>query len=536
MARIAGVIPATPDDIRIELDRRACAKSFVEFIKRGWTVLEPGQPYKHGWHIDAIGDHLQAVTSGELTRLLVNVPPGTMKSMACGVFFPAWEWGPQKLPHMRFMGTSYKDSLAIRDNVKTRRLILSRWYQERWGDGFAMIGDQNTKTKFENDKTGFREAMAFNSMTGSRGDRVLLDDPLSVQMAKSDVQREEANETFREALPTRLNNPDSSAIIVIMQRLHESDVSGTIIASNFGYEHLMLPMEFEPERCCYTVVKPSYDEDAEPILARYDGAKQAWYEEGKPVPEGRQEFVATVKPQRVYRQDQRIDDSELLFEDRFPRTVVDRDKTIMGSYASAGQFQQRPAPREGGMFKREWFDGKIIGAAPAGTVWVRHWDLAATALETADRTAGVKMGRTPDGRYVIAHVIKTQSEGNEVRKLIKTIAEVDGKPCMISIPQDPGQAGKVQKQDFVAGLAGYNVRALQETGDKVTRAEPFSAQCEAGNVFLVRGPWIEGYLDELCLFPNGKFKDQVDASSGAFGRLLMAPKPKTETKTVQGLF
>lgn len=531
---MATIAPPSDDEWILEDDRRAC-KRLSTFIERGWHVLEPGQKYRHGWHIDAIADHLHAVSDGELTRLLVNVPPGTMKSMACGVFFPAWEWGPRGMPHLRFMGTSYKDSLAIRDNVKTRRLIQSRWYQERWGSGFHMIGDQNTKTKFENDKTGFREAMAFNSMTGSRGDRVLLDDPLSVQMAKSDVQREEANETFREALPTRLNNPDSSAIIVIMQRLHESDVSGTIIANDYGYEHLMLPMEFEPERCCYTVVLPTHME-AQAVEARYDAEKHVWYPEGKPVPEARREYIANVRPRQVYRQDSRTEDGELLFPDRFPASVVERDKTIMGSYASAGQFQQRPAPREGGMFKREWFDGRIIGAAPAGTVWVRHWDLAATASEKADRTAGVKMGRTPDGRYVVAHVIKTQSEGNEVRKLIRAIADVDGKGCMISLPQDPGQAGKVQKQDFVAQLAGFNVRALQETGDKVTRAEPFSAQCEAGNVFLVRGPWIEGYLDELCLFPNGKFKDQVDASSGAFARLLTAPKPKTTTKSVQGLF
>lgn len=531
MAKIA---PPTDDEWILEDDRRAC-RHFATFIERGWHVLEPGQPYKHGWHIDCLGDHLEAVSNGEITRLLVNVPPGTMKSMACGVFFPAWEWGPRGMPHLRFMGTSYKDSLAIRDNVKTRRLILSRWYQDRWGSGFAMIGDQNTKTKFENDKTGFREAMAFNSMTGSRGDRVLLDDPLSVQMAKSDTMREEANETFREALPTRLNNPDSSAIIVIMQRLHEADVSGTIIASEFGYEHLMLPMEFEPERCCYTSVKPSRP-DANAIMARYDDVKHAWYPNDKPVPEDRREYVANVKPQRVYRQDIREEDGELLFPERFPASVVERDKTIMGSYASAGQFQQRPTPREGGMFKREWFDGKIIGAAPAGTVWVRHWDLAATAKDTADRTAGVKMGRTPDGKYVIAHVVTTQSEGNEVRKLMKAIAEVDGKSVMISIPQDPGQAGKVQKQDIITYLAGWNVRALQETGDKATRAEPFSAQCEAGNVSLVRGPWIQAYLDELCLFPMGKWKDQVDASSGAFARLVTSPKAKTETKTLQGLF
>lgn len=475
MTRISGVIPPTPDEIRIELDRRACARSVVEMIKRGWHVLEPGQPYRHGWHIDAIGDHLEAVSSGEILRLLVNVPPGTMKSMACGVFFPAWEWGPRNMPHLRFMGTSYKDSLAIRDNVKTRRLVTSKWYRDRWGDQFSMIGDQNTKTKFENDKTGFREAMAFNSMTGSRGDRVLLDDPLSVAQAKSPVERQTANDTFHEALPTRLNNPDSSAIIVIMQRLHEDDPSGVILANDHGYEHLMLPMEFEPERKCYT-------------------------------------SIGFEDPRKV--------DGELLFPERFPPHVVERDKKIMGSYASAGQFQQRPAPREGGMFKRSWFEGKFVRQAPKGTVWVRHWDLAGTRGGTGARTAGVKLGRDPDGHYYVGHVVTLREEGKSVRKTIKAQAAIDGKTVNISLPQDPGQAGKSQVQDYVSDLAGYRVHAEGETGDKITRAEPFSAQCEYGNVSIVEGDWNQLYLDELCIFPAGKLMDQVDASSGAFTRLL----------------
>jgi predicted phage terminase large subunit-like protein len=499
------------------LDKRACAGRLSEFIKRGWHVLEPSRPYRHGWHIDCVSDHLEAVTAGHISRLLVNVPPGTMKSMACGVFFPAWEWGPKALPQMRFMGTSYKDSLAIRDNVKTRRLILSDWYQKRWGDGFAMIGDQNTKTKFENDKTGFREAMAFNSMTGSRGDRVLLDDPLSVQMAKSDAERETANETFKEALPTRLNDPDASAIIVIMQRLHEDDVSGTIMANDYGYEHVMLPMEYEPERRCYSVVKPSYF-DTEPVEGRYDRKKHTWRFDdpaNADDPEAAKEETRTV-----YAQDPREEDGELLFVERFPRHVVERDKKVMGSYASAGQFQQRPAPREGGMFKRSWFDGQFVRQAPKGTIWVRHWDLAGTRGGTGARTAGVKLGRDPEGRYYVGHVVTLREEGKSVRKTIKAQAALDGKAVHISLPQDPGQAGKSQVQDYVADLAGYKVHAEGETGDKITRAEPFSAQCEYGNVFIVEGDWNELYLDELCIFPSGKLMDQVDASSGAFTRLL----------------
>ncbi len=466
---------AEPTSLLRELDRLDCEDSLAGFIRRAWHVIEPGQTYVHGWHIDAIAEHLEAITAGQITRLLINIPPGTMKSLCVGVFWPAWEWGPKGKSSTRVLATSHSLPLAVRDNLKARRLIQSEWFQSLWGDKVTLTGDQNAKTKFENTATGFRDAMAFKSLTGSRGDRVIIDDPLSVNSAGSEAEREGVNQDFLEAVPTRLNNPDRSAIVVVMQRLHERDVSGVILSKNLGYEHLMLPMEFEPERRCRTSIG----------------------------------FA-----------DPRTTDGDLLFPARFPREVVERDKIPMGSYAVAGQFQQRPVPREGGLFKREWFSSRIIGAAPPGTRWVRHWDLAATAKVTAARTAGVRLGKTLDGRYVVGHVVTTQSEGNKIRELIKTTADTDPAGTEISLPQDPGQAGKVQKSDMVAMLAGRVVHAEPETGDKVTRAAPFSAQCEAGNVSLVRGEWNEAYLDELCLFPAGQFKDQVDASSGAFGRLV----------------
>lgn len=366
----------------------------------------------------------------------------------------------------------------MRDNTKMRRLVESEWYRSLWPD-VRMSPDQNAKGKFENTRSGGREGRPFASMTGGRGDRVIIDDPHSTETAESDVERRNTIRIFRESISDRLNDLDRSAIVIIMQRLHSDDVSGTIQKLGLPYEHLCLPMEYE--------LKP-----AKPTV------------------------IGFVDP-RTY-------DGELLLPERFSRDAVEKLKIAKGSYAYAGQYQQRPSPREGGMFKRAWFDGKIIGADPERTVWVRHWDLAATKKTTAARTAGVKLGRTPDGRYVVGHVVTTQDEGNAVRKLIKATAEVDGKDVMISLPQDPGQAGKVQKSDFVAQLAGWNVRAEPETGDKETRATPFSAQCEAGNVYLVRGAWNDDYLDELCLFPGGSFKDQVDASSGAFGRLVKPAK------------
>jgi predicted phage terminase large subunit-like protein len=458
--------------------RERC-KTLSGFVREAWPVLHPGTSYVHGWHIDAICEHLQAITAGRITRLLINVPPGTMKSLLVSVFWPAWEWTFR--PETQYLTTSYSEGYVKRDSRRMRDLVRSEWYQALWPLNLTRVAE----ISFENDRRGFREGKPFASLTGGRGDRVIIDDPHSTEMAESEAERENTTRVFRESVPTRLNDPQRSAIVVIMQRLHERDVSGQIISLKLGYEHLMLPMEFEPERQCRTSIG----------------------------------FA-----------DPRSTAGDLLFPERFPREVVERDKVPLGSYAVAGQFQQRPTPREGGLFKRHWFEGKIIGAAPPGTRWVRHWDLAATKSATAARTAGVKLGRTPDGRYVVGHVVKTQDEGNAVRKLIKATAETDGRGVEISLPQDPGQAGKVQKSDMVAMLAGWTVRAEPETGDKYTRAEPFSVQCEAGNVYLVQGEWNADYLDELCLFPGGSFKDQVDASSGAFGRLV--GKPATGSREV----
>jgi len=163
-----------------DLEKKRCENSLSYFIRAAWHVVEPGQEYLHNWHIDYIAEHLTAITDGHVledgtpyNRLLINVPPGAMKSMILNIFWPAWEWGPCNMPHMRYLCAAHQQGLAIRDSTKMRRLVMSDWYQQYWGDRVKLTGDQNAKTKFENTATGFREAMAAGSITGSRGDRVI---------------------------------------------------------------------------------------------------------------------------------------------------------------------------------------------------------------------------------------------------------------------------------------------------------------------------------------------------------------------------
>lgn len=455
----------------LALEREHCRRRLGNFIRRAWPVLEPGQPYVHGWHMDAISEHLEAITTGQIKRLLINIPPGTMKSMSTAVFWPAWEWGPRGMPSMRFIGASHEEKLAIRDNVKMRRLIQSDWFQALWP--IAMAGDQNAKTYFENEKTGWRQACPVTSMTGRRGDRVLWDDPHSVEDAHSDVELESANRIFRETLPTRLNNPKDSAILIVMQRLSVKDVSGIITSEDMGYEHLCLPMEYEGPRKITS--------------------------------------IGFVDPRKT--------EGELLFPERFPREVVERDKKIMGPYAVAGQFQQRPSPAQGGEFTPDMI--QVVDAIPAGPVrWCRGWDLAATE-GAGDYTANAKVGSLADGRFVVAHVDRKQYGTAKRDQYIKATASADGMGRVKqSLPQDPGQAGKGQAAALVGMLAGHQVVTSLESGDKVVRARPLASQINAGNVLMLRGAWNTDFVEELRLFPNGLHDDQVDAASRAFNDLL----------------
>lgn len=442
----------------------------------GWHVLEPAEPYIHGWHVDALSEHLQATSTGEIPRLVINVPPGTMKSSATSVFFPAWLWGPAGKPHTRFIGAAHEQTLATRDSRRTRLLVESQWFQERWPT--EITSDQNEKTFFENTRRGFRQSTAVASMTGKRGHFVVWDDPINPEKANSQTERETAIRIFTETLPSRMVNPEKSAIIIVMQRLHKDDVSGYILANDLGYEHLCLPMEYEPARQCRTSI----------------GFK-----------------------------DPRTVEGELLFPQRFPRTVVDRDKKVMGSFATAGQFQQRPVPRGGGMFKRADFE--IINALPVGCRWVRGWDLAASKDAASAFTAGVLMGVTPNGEFVIGDVVRGQLTPSQVEALIRNTASQDASAyagVRGSIPQDPGAGGKAWARAIIKAAAGFAYRASTESGDKETRAQPFAAQVEINNVKLLNGAWNKAFLDEIELFPNATIKDQVDAASRAFMELNSA--------------
>lgn len=498
-------IDATMFDIR----KLEAEESLANFIRQAWHVVEPSQPYVHGWHIDFICDHLEAISNGlELpdgrpyNRLLINVPPGTMKSLIVNVFWPSWEWGPRNMPYLRYVCAAHKvENLSARDSRRMRQLITSDWYKDRWGDRVSLARDQNEKLNFVNNATGFRIATAITSLTGIRGDRVIIDDPHSVDSAASDTQRESEVTTFLEAIPSRLNNPTSSAIVVVMQRLHEEDVSGVILDKNLGYDHIMLPMRFDPTRAFPTAL----------------GAE-----------------------------DPRDEDGELLFPERFPLEVVDRDERAMGPYATAGQFQQSPEPRGGGVIKRDWWQLWEDGTFPPFDYVIASVDTAYTEKTENDYSAmtvwGVFSSETVarptkaisrDGTLYDAAMASVREYSEQHPKLMLMSAWQERLPlhqlvnkiastCR-SMRVDKllveGKASGLSVAQEMRRLYGHEDFAVQiidpKSQDKLARLYSVQHLFAEGLIFAPDRKWADMVITQCTQFPKAKHDDLVDTVSQA---------------------
>lgn len=452
--------------------------SFHEFFRASWPYIDPAE-FVDGWHLSTICDKMQQFAKREIRNIVFNIPPRHCKSLLISVAFPAWVWTWN--PKAQFLYASYAESLATRDSVKCRRLVESDWYQWHFGDTVQLAGDQNQKQFYQTTAGGHRQITTPEAATtGLGGDFLLADDPHNVAEAESEAVREKTLSWWFEAMSSRLNDPKTGCKGIIMQRVHERDLAGEAIKR--GYYHVVFPGRYEPDH------------------------------------------------PNVSRDDIRTDMGQLLWPERFDEESLTQLEKDMGEYAAAGQIQQRPTPREGGMFKHDYF--QVVDYLPSDMKYVRRWDLAASSKTTQkadpDWTVAVKMGMTeelmPDltrmRKFYITDVIRFREEPHKVEAaILNTAHSIDGKDVRVGLPEDPGQAGKDQAERYVRMLSGYMVEAERETGDKQTRAFPFAAQCGAKNVFLLRGAWNDAFITELCGFPNGAHDDQVDAASGAF-RLL----------------
>lgn len=485
--QLAAWAAANPEKARLRLAKPKAEAHLIDFVEMFWHVNEQRRPFIRCRVAETICEHLEAVTDGKIQNLLVCVPPGMAKSLLVNVLWPAWELGPRNLPDTRYFTAAYAELLTIRDNRRTMKIIESDAYQELWGDRVKIDPDQRAKTNFATTAGGWKLATSVGgAATGERGDRIIVDDSLSASDGESDAKIEEALRWWTEVIPSRVTSATKSAMVVIGQRLSERDIPGYILQHEAkNWSRLILPMEYESDH---------------------------------PYPS---ETALGFK-------DWRTQDGELLEPTLFPREYLEnvlkpKQRAHGGEYAIASQLQQRPAPRGGGMFKRETIRRVHAHEVPPGED-VRGWDLAGSTSGRAAYTVGAKLRRVRDqaGRvtYFIVDVTRARRSPGEVRQHILETARRDGRSTHQDLPQDPGQAGLAQRHDLAQLLDGYSFSISTESGSKEDRARPLAAQAEAGNLAVVSAPWTDALLAELTTFPAGEFKDQVDALSRAYARLL----------------
>lgn len=458
-------------------------RSFRSFVRRAWDTVE-AVPLVWNWHIDAVCGLLENVTLGKITDLIINVPPGCMKSYLVSVFWPAWEWSQD--PALKYMCASYGQHLSTRDNMNVLKIVTAPWYKRHFGlrldetgqeSGFELDASQKAKQYFKTTQGGWRLGTSVGGVgTGEHPDRKIIDDPHTAAQADSAAERKTAINWVDQTMSTR-GVSRGARTVVIMQRLDMEDLTAHLLGQG-GWTHVMFPMRYEAKRAC------------------------------------------VLDPRKI--------EGELLWPGLFTEEIVKKLEIKLGPYGTAGQMQQRPAPAGGGLFKRSWF--KIVDHLPLGPdgkqqSWrrTRGWDTAGTE-GAGDYTVGVKIARCGP-TFVVEDVERGQWGPAKVETTMLSTAQRDGKACRQREEKEPGSSGVSVITSRAKLLVGYDYRGVPISGSKVVRAGPYRAQCEMGNVLLLRGAWNEAYLAELELFPNGSNDDQTDGSSASFNDLTAGPEP-----------
>ena len=478
--------------IQREQLRRKAESSLYEFVRQSWHAVEPGIEFIPSWHIEEICEHLEAISSSDIRRLLINIPPRHSKSTIVSVMWPMWEW--LSTPEQKFLCASYAGNLSIRDNLKARRLVQSPWYQERWGKLFALAGDQNAKQRFENDKTGYRIATSpGGTATGEGGSRLVLDDPHGAQDAQSDAMRESTIEWFDVVWSTRLNNPKTDAMVVVMQRLHERDVSGHILEDIKGWEHICIPAE-------------------------WDGKKRS----------------TTLGPY-----DPRTKRGELICPERFGPAEITALKQLLGSYGTSGQLQQDPVPAEGGMLKTKHFQmWPAAERRPVLQYVLQSYDCAFTEHNTGDPTActvwglfthkGKRNGMLLDAwdEHLGYPQLRTRVVDDWTAEYGADASKGSGSVVRGRRPDRILVEAKASGQSLLQDLRLAKVPAVgynPGNADKVARAHQAAPTLELDILWIPESSknpgqfvsWAQPFLKQVSKFPVAEHDDYVDTFTQA---------------------
>lgn len=452
-----------------DAERILCEKSLAEFGCRAWKHIDPAE-FAREWHFDFICKGLEQVYKKKIKRLIINIPPGMSKSMTCSVLFPVWCW--IKDPSRSLLTGSYSMDNAQRDTRKSRALINSEWFQSHWGSKFQFSDDQNQKQFYQNDKFGYRQAFSVMSRgtTGKRGDIVILDDPISAGDAFSKNARENVIMVLNQVLMTRVNDPKTSPVVLVMQRLHEQDPTGHF-QNIGGWEKVSLPMKFEPNNRCET----------------------------------------------SFGKDKRKKDGELL-SDRYDAETLRMLEKSLGSYGWAGQFQQRPVPLEGGIIKQAWF--KYYDELPKISRYMWSWDMAVKDKEINDYSVGVLIGQSENGYYIV-DMIRKKLEYPELKRTFLNAHQKYPSSCTIVEDKASGSPliQELKRSTSIPIIPIEPGREVPKT--KILKMNMSSPLFESGKVFLPKNAvWLMDFTDEMTSFPNGAHDDICDATSQALCYML----------------
>jgi predicted phage terminase large subunit-like protein len=461
--RLANPTPAIRDK-----DTIAAENSLEVFCRRAWHIVEPHTDYLDNWHIGYISEHLEAVTFEEILRLVINIPPRYMKSYIVTIFWPVWEWIHK--PQLRYMFHSYSSSLMEDHSISRRMILESPWFQARWGDRFRIVDDMNRKDEFHNTERGMM--IANHTSTGKGANRVIVDDPHKPDDANSDTIRDHQVGYFKGTLSTRLNNKKRDAIVVVMQRLHEKDVSAK--ALEMGFTHVKLP------------------------------------------------GIAKRRTVHIFPRTNRLkirDVGDILWPEREGKDEHTAMKIALGSYGYAGQYDQDPAPAEGGIIKRAWF--KFYRMAPKLDEQIQSWDLTYKDKKENDLVAGQVWGRAGSGLYLLDYIAEQMSFTTTLSAIRTMTGKWPGARRKLIEDAANGPAIEDELKNEIGGIL-----LVAPYGDKQERLHAISPYVEAGNVFLpaqfdprtgswIPYPWVEDFIRLVCTFPNAEHDDPVDAFTQA---------------------
>ncbi|HWF05104.1 MAG TPA: phage terminase large subunit [Candidatus Angelobacter sp.] len=449
-----------------------------DFVRMAWTHLEPVSPLVWNWHLDLICDYLTLIRSNgfkptcgkELEGIIFNVPPRTMKSLLISVFFPIWVWTVD--PARRFMFVSYSEKLSTQHSVYRRSLIESEWYQERWGKVFRLSRDQNVKSHYENSRRGtmFSTGMQATA-TGMGGDILIFDDPLNPEQAISQAEREAVNVRFDTTFRSRINDPATGIKIIIMQRLHELDLTGHVLARESPrWEHVSLPAIAQK------------DKDWKFPISKKTVTQKA---------------------------------GDLLWPQRLTESFLASQRVGMGSWAFNGQYQQTPAPLDGGIIKRAWV--RFYRELPAHfDFMVQSWDCTFSGGSDNDFVAGQVWGRSGGKYYMLPYRAYERLDFGPTMAAIKSAhAKFPSAHAVLIEDKANGPAIISELQKEIPGVVAVNPE-----GGKIARAQATAPLWEAGSIELpdpqIFGTtWMEDYLHNICAFPKAAHDDDMDATSQA---------------------